>query len=373
MKKKIHLISFDNPYPPNYGGVIDVYYKIKAFYELGVEITLHVFKDGLVRESDQLNKYCKKVYYYQRNNKVLSLFSTLPFRVKSRESKLLTKRLKESEAAIIFEGLHSSSSIVKEDLKSVYVRAHNVEHDYFLGLSKSENNFFKKIFFRIESIKLKKYERRFEKLSGIFSIAPKEQLYFSSNYNNAFYIPAFHEDSFSVFEEPSDKFVLWHGDLRVSDNVKSVLFLIEVYKESNFKFKIASSTYNKEISQAIGKIDNIEFVELLNDNELLNLLYKAHVNALFTFQATGIKLKLLNALYKGRFILGNSLLTKDTGLSSVCNIADSKKEFLMQTKKLFSKPFDKQEILNRKIVLESFSPKKSAQKMLDIIFSLDSE
>ncbi len=28
--KYLHIISFDIPYPPNYGGVIDVFYKLKA-------------------------------------------------------------------------------------------------------------------------------------------------------------------------------------------------------------------------------------------------------------------------------------------------------------------------------------------------------
>ena len=31
--KEIHIITFDIPYPANYGGVIDVFYKIKALKE----------------------------------------------------------------------------------------------------------------------------------------------------------------------------------------------------------------------------------------------------------------------------------------------------------------------------------------------------
>ena len=30
MSKKIHVISFQVPYPPNYGGAIDVYYKLQS-------------------------------------------------------------------------------------------------------------------------------------------------------------------------------------------------------------------------------------------------------------------------------------------------------------------------------------------------------
>ena len=33
---KLHFISMDVPFPPNYGGVIDVFYKLKAFHQLGI-------------------------------------------------------------------------------------------------------------------------------------------------------------------------------------------------------------------------------------------------------------------------------------------------------------------------------------------------
>jgi hypothetical protein len=60
MVKQLHVISFDNPFPPNYGGVIDVYYKLKALFEAGVEINLHVFEYGRER-STELSKICKTV------------------------------------------------------------------------------------------------------------------------------------------------------------------------------------------------------------------------------------------------------------------------------------------------------------------------
>ena len=36
MDQHLHIISFDIPWPPNYGGVIDVFYKIKTLSEAGV-------------------------------------------------------------------------------------------------------------------------------------------------------------------------------------------------------------------------------------------------------------------------------------------------------------------------------------------------
>ncbi|MGB4283887.1 MAG: hypothetical protein WBJ48_04150, partial [Bacteroidales bacterium] len=54
--KTLHLISFDMPYPPNYGGIIDVFYKIRALHRVGVNIILHVFDHGKA-SSDELKEY----------------------------------------------------------------------------------------------------------------------------------------------------------------------------------------------------------------------------------------------------------------------------------------------------------------------------
>ena len=39
----LHIISFTIPYPPNYGGAIDVFFKIKALHSYGVQVHLHCF------------------------------------------------------------------------------------------------------------------------------------------------------------------------------------------------------------------------------------------------------------------------------------------------------------------------------------------
>ena len=40
---KINFVSMDIPDPPNYGGAIDIFYKIKAITELDCKIILHCF------------------------------------------------------------------------------------------------------------------------------------------------------------------------------------------------------------------------------------------------------------------------------------------------------------------------------------------
>ena len=76
-KKQLHIVSFDVPFPANYGGVIDVFYKIKSLHQEGVGVILHCFHYGR-KKSEELESLCEKVYYYQRKMNWLGVFSKRP-------------------------------------------------------------------------------------------------------------------------------------------------------------------------------------------------------------------------------------------------------------------------------------------------------
>ena len=52
--KRLHIICFDIPFPPSYGGVIPVFYRIKALNKLGVWVILHCFYKGVKGETEPL-------------------------------------------------------------------------------------------------------------------------------------------------------------------------------------------------------------------------------------------------------------------------------------------------------------------------------
>src|ERR1035437_1556490 len=104
-QKHLHIISFDVPYPTNYGGVIDVFYKIKALHEQGIKIHLHCFEYGRA-EALCLENICEKVYYYKRKMNKTQLFHSIPFVAITRCSEKLMENLLRDEHPILFEGLH---------------------------------------------------------------------------------------------------------------------------------------------------------------------------------------------------------------------------------------------------------------------------
>jgi len=367
---KLHIISFDVPFPTNYGGVIDVFYKLKALHKQGVEIYLHVYEYGRGEQKELLN-YCKEVFYYPRNSFIKSFFSKSPFIVKSRGNNLLISNLNKNSYPVLFEGLHTTLPILKDSLKKrkVYLRAHNVEHKFYKGLEQSESNIFKRFFFKKESKKLKRYERILTKIDGVFSISPIEQRYFNKKYGaKCFYIPAFYDTTKHTTLKPKGNFILYHGHLLVSENVKAALFLIDVYKDSKYTLVIASSYKNAKVINEISKYKNIVFNSITKQDDLYRLLESAHINVLPTFQNTGIKLKLLNTLRQGKFVIANDTMIHETGLETLCEIANSKVEFLSKTAKLLDQSFEASFETERKRLLKNFDPDTNAKKIIKLIF-----
>ena len=91
----LNVVSLNIPYPPNYGGIIDIYYKLKALKRLGVRLILHCFEYERP-EAPELEEICEKVYYYKRHTGLLANMSLLPYNVVSRKEPKLMERLLEN-------------------------------------------------------------------------------------------------------------------------------------------------------------------------------------------------------------------------------------------------------------------------------------
>ena len=59
----LHIVSFDIPYPANYGGVIVIFNQIKALQQQGVKVILHCFQYGDRKPQQELERFCHEVHY----------------------------------------------------------------------------------------------------------------------------------------------------------------------------------------------------------------------------------------------------------------------------------------------------------------------
>ncbi|MBL0033425.1 MAG: glycosyltransferase [Bacteroidetes bacterium] len=368
----LHIISFDVPYPADYGGVIDVFFKLRALHEAGIKITLHCFEYGRT-EQKELEKYCKKVYYYPRKNSRSLLFNTLPYIVLTRSSDQLKKRLLKDNSPILMEGLHSTFLMNDKDLadKHFFVRTHNVEHDYYTNLAKVERNIFKRYYFYNEAGKLLKYESILKKAAGVFAISPSDKEHFKLLSKKVQYLPAFHPFNSVSVKEGNEDFFLYHGNLSVGENNEAAQFLIkEVFNDIPYKLIIAGSKPSAELQNAVSESKNVELIQNCSPEKIYELIANAKCNILPTFQSTGIKLKLLAALFLGKFCLVNTPMVVNTGLESLCEIADTAFEMKNRVSEIYKqKNFPEELIAQRKKILEqNFSNQSGAKKLISAIF-----
>ncbi len=353
-EKQLNIVSFDNPFPPNYGGVIDVYFKIKALNDLGIKIHLHCFVKEIPSEYESLKQITASIHFYKTRIQWFYLFSKLPISVISRKNPELVVNLLKNDAPILFEGLKTTCLINDQRLKNFncYLRYHNIEHSYHFGIAKSETSFVRKILFWREAVKYKKYEKLVSRFSKIFTLSNYENEYVNENYKNGVYIPVFHGNN--QVDEISEfgKFVLFHGDLSTSDNRKSALFLIEVFKDLPNQNLVIASSFGKEIIQrAINSSPNIKFEELKDTAHLKSLFHEAHICISWSFQKSGTKLKLINSLFQSRHNIINENISDDFQVISLCTLATTKNELIESINGLFQVPYDKKCIENKKQIL----------------------
>ena len=367
---RIHVVSFDNPYPPNYGGVIDVFYRLKSLHELGIKITLHAFEYGR-KPTKELNKYCDKVYYYERRTFVNPFLGSLPYIVSTRKDDTLLENLLKDNSPILFEGLHTCFFLDHPKLKTRFkmVRMHNIEHEYYSKLEEVESNYFKKYFFSKEASRLKTYETILHHAQMILAISHNDEKYLKQHFKDVKYIAAFHPNEKVSSVSGNGDYCFYHGKLSVGENDEAARFLVgKVFNDLSIPLFIAGDKPSSELKKLIEGKPHIKLFEHLSTEQISELTQKAQINILPTFQNTGIKLKLINVLFQGRFVIANDMMVKNTGLENLCVIANTPNEFKLTISKIMKQTFDKKEIQKREEILSSnFNNSVNASELIKVL------
>lgn len=366
----LHVISFDVPYPANYGGVIDVFYRIKALSEAGVKVHLHCFEYG--RGHAEVFDRCHEVKYYKRDTSFWKQLSRDPYVVASRRSEALIKDLLKDDYPILCEGLHTTAILNDSRLggRKVFVRAHNVEHDYYRLLADSEPTFWKRWFYRMEARKLRRYEPILKKAAGIFAITQQDADYFNQHYGKAVLVPGFSALSRVCSETGRGDYVLYHGNLSVAENKKAAQWLVEnVFSELDVPCVVAGLNPPDSLRKLCSRYPHVRLKANLHDAEMMDLIRNAQVNVMVTDQPTGLKLKLMNALYNGRFCLVNDDMVRGTSLDQLCVLAEEPEQFISQIRRLMKEDFTEDDINERDEALkELYQNEKNAQIIMDSIY-----
>ena len=102
-----------------------------------------------------------------------------------------------------------------------------------------------------------------------------------------------------------------------------------------------------------------------------DLIHNAQIHALITFQATGLKLKLLNSLFAGRHTVVNRLMIAGSGLESLCHIADTPDEMVCICRKLMHTDMAPELIEQRRDFLyPTYSNQYQGEHLLHLIYEV---
>ena len=363
--KHLHIVSFDVPYPANYGGVIDVFFRIKALSQRGVKIHLHCFEYGR-EHSAYLESFCHSVTYSKRETKVAKLFNTLPYIVCSRDSEELRNNLLKDDYPILLEGLHCCSILTYDVFKdrNIIVRAHNVEHEYYEHLAMAEVDAKKKVYLRQEVRKLKDFEPILNKAKAILAISQKDYEYFSQKYNNVYMLTAYNAYTEVDILEGGSDYVLYHGNLSVAENYSAAEYIVGAFKKTDVKLIVAGMNPPQHLVKMIENVPNVELVDSPDDQTLFDLIRHAHINILVTEQATGLKLKLLNTLFNGRFCLVNDKMVEGLDVNGLCYIVNDQNAIRFAVDELMPRRFDEHQIEKRRKNMRNFYNIEEATDML---------
>jgi len=371
--RHLHIVCLDVPYPVDYGGVFDLFHKLRSLHGAGVRIHLHCFEYGRGQQP-VLNEYCEEVHYYCRHEGHKGFSHRLPYIVCSRSNGQLLERLLEDDYPSLLEGVHCTYLLNDERFegRKVILRLHNVEYQYYRQLYLAEKSLLKKIYYLHESNLLRQYEQRIAPKVKILAVSPKDQRQYAQEFGapDIDTIPVF-----LPFEEVRSKegtgcFCLYHGNLSVAENEQVVSWLLKkVFTGFDMPFIISGKNPSPKLTRLIAQNPQACLIPNPSEEELQDLIAKAHVNLLPSFNCTGIKLKLLNALFNGRHCIVNQDAVEGTGLQAACHIAASAEDVRCLLSDLAGRPFTGEDIFTRKKNLEGlYDQKANLQKLLNAIW-----
>lgn len=376
MSRNLHIVCLDVPWPADYGGAIDMMSRIMMLKKLGISIHLHYFSYNERGTPNELNQFCESIQVYARKKGHQGVSFQIPYIISSRTSPELISNLQKDKHPILLEGIHCTGILSSIDLshRKIVVRMHNDESVYYKELARAESGFFKKIYFLNESRLLKKFNSHLPKECSYLCISKEDVETFRNNYHlpHVSFLPAFPAWQTVNSEEGIGNLCLYHGNLSVPENEEAATWLLQkVFTKIKIPFVIAGKNPSKSLEKQAHLCQHTCLVANPTETEMNDLIRKAHINVLPSFNKTitGIRLKLLHTLFEGRHCLVNAPMVAGTALEAACHIGTTANAFASIITQLRHQPFSPEEILLRKKLLgDTYDNEKNGRKLIPYLW-----
>jgi hypothetical protein len=314
------------------------------------------------------------VYYYPRRTGHKGLSRQLPYIVCSRSNPELLERLLVDGFPILLEGVHCTYLMndARFANRKMFLRLHNVESLYYRQLADCTSSWFKRLYYLHESTVLKKYEQRIASKWPLLAVSKSDVETAKASYQakNVLVIPAFLP--YENIESPQGTgcYCLYHGNLSVEENEKAAGWLLKnVFNDLKLPFLIAGKKPSSRLRRLVEHTRHACIIPDPTDSELRDIITKAQLHVIPSFNCTGIKLKLLNALFNGRHCVVNAEAVEGTDLKEICHVAREADQFKEMITTLYEKPFTMLDLqFRRDKLLKQYNNHLSAEKLIEQIW-----
>jgi hypothetical protein len=218
---------------------------------------------------------------------------------------------------------------------------------------------------------LERYEKQIGGKAAFWSVIKKDaETYKKMGAVNVKFLPLFLPPWKVSATLGKGTFCLYHGDLSVGENEKAAIWLVKnIFHQLQIPFVIAGKNPPASLRRLIKKSVTTCLVENPDEKEMQDLISKAHINILPSFNITGIKLKLINALFNGRHCVVNQETVEGSGLEEACHVASGGDSFISAVRQLYDQPFGAEEIRAREHMLNNmFNNERNAKLVVDWVW-----
>ena len=344
----LHIVPFAIPYPPDYGGAIDVWNRVKALHRAGIRIHLHCFVYGPFKPHDELKEVASEVTYYPRLSWQAIMAPGQPYIVSSRRNPLLLSKLMQDQVPVLFEGIHTSGFVNELKNRKRFLRAHNIEHKYYNELA-ADSQRFQYLFFQRESLALHRYEcNHAGSFDTVFTISPDDQAWYQSREANSVMLPVFHGIDQVTSSVGRGEYLLYQGDLSIESNQQALTELLKTLKAyPDYKIVIAGKSGERVFEEKLTKYPKLTREVDVTEGRMAELVKNAQVIIVHSRHSSGMKVKLFPALYNGRFVIANENSLTRTPIDEALHLYRNPEEMVALIQSLWHKDFTASDVAER--------------------------
>jgi hypothetical protein len=249
---------------------------------------------------------------------------------------------------------------------------HNTEFDYYHHLALHEKHPFRKFYFNYESRLLRKYEKKIALQAQIIAVSMQDAQLYKQFFGakQISYLPVFLPYTEVAGNEGKGCYCLYHGNLAINENEEAATWLLQhVFVNLDIPFVIAGKNPSQRLIFLAKQSKHTCLVDSPDDKEMQDLVRKAQINILPSFNNTGVKLKLLNALFNGRHCIVNRAGVAGSGLDNLCHIAEDADGLQSLILKLYRQEYTQHENEERKdVLLKNYQVAGNAEKIISMLW-----